>query len=72
MKERLTALEYQKEREESDFLKDLRAQRARDLQDSTTYQEDRKRACPICHIIRAPYEVALDTCDSCNYVRRVI
>lgn len=63
---RLTALEYQKDEKRATYLRELQAQRERDLRDAFTCHTDLQNTCPDCHMIRSAYEIARGICDNCD------
>jgi len=65
-KQKQTALEYQKERQESKYLIEHRAQRERDLHDDKTRGYDLKNCCPNCRMIRSAWEIRKGTCNNCD------
>jgi len=61
-----TALEYQKDRQESKYLQEIKAQRERDLRDAQTREQDLKNCCPKCRMVRSAWEIKKGTCYNCD------
>lgn len=68
---RLSAIDYQKERKESKYLLELKAQRERDLQDSLTRETDLHNSCPTCHIVRSAVEIKKGICENCGFMNKL-
>ena len=66
MKKRLTALEYLKERKESEYHKEIFQQKLRDKKQDKTRLFDLANACRRCRAIRSYTEIRNGTCENCG------
>ena len=65
-KVRLSALEYLKERKESEYYKELKHQKLRNEKEGKTRLYDLANACQRCKTIRSYTEIRNGTCDNCG------